>query len=105
MSTGRRHGGSWIRKRGAGGGVLVAEGGTGEGMGFENKHLLEKMKGRNWCYTEAFNSHSVWEGLSTLSMVNSCFHLVLNVELVSGTQDRCEVYPILQGLSRHYVGS
>lgn len=22
------------------------------GVGFGNKHLLEKMKGRNWCYTE-----------------------------------------------------
>lgn len=52
MSTGSGgHGGSWIRNEGREGGVLV-EGAQENGMGFENKHLLEKMKGRNWCYTE-----------------------------------------------------
>ena len=38
----------------------------------------------------------------TLSMTNSCFHPVLNVELVSGTQDECKVYPSA-GFSRHWV--
>lgn len=66
-------------------GVGLVEGAQENGVGFENKHLLEKMKGRNWCYTE--KPFSVGRALM-LNFSNSCFHLVLNVELVSGTQDR-----------------
>lgn len=77
--------GGWGGGVGAGVGVGLVEEAQENGMGFENKHLLEKMKGRNWCYTE--KAFSVGRAL-TLNMVNSCFHLVLNVELVLGTQDR-----------------